>query len=160
MIAGYAGFSALIAILFLIAPRYLLTGGWVIHLVDVLFAAAVTFLTAGSSRPFFVFFVFVLFVASVRSRMTGVLVAAAAILVLFLSGPLTIVFATVAERAIVPPQTMIETGYGAALTLVLAFTAIQTRAMLADTEAVSPSLTLPAPRRPLRKHCAQWWTSV
>jgi len=137
VIAGYAGFSALIAILFHIAPRYLLTGGNAIHLVDVLFAAAVTFLTTGSSRPFFMFFVFVLFVASVRSRMTGVLVAAAAILVLFLSGPLTIVFATVAERAMVSPPSMIETGYGAALILVLAFTAIQTRAMLADTEAVS-----------------------
>ena len=130
-----------------------------IHLVDVLFAAAVTFLTTGSSRPFFVFFVFVLFVASVRLRMTGILVAAAAILVLFLSGPLTIVFATVAERAMVPPQTMIETGYGKLHT----GARVHRDSDAGDARRYGGGITTrtpPAPHRPLRKHCAQSWTSV
>ena len=137
VVIGYAAFSASLVILARIAPRYLLTAGYPIHVVDVLFAAAVTLLTTGLASPFFVFFVFVLFVTSVRSRMTATLFVAAAIAVLLLAGSQAVAFATVGAPASEPTGTMLETSYRVVLTLMLAFVALQTRTAHADTDAVS-----------------------
>jgi len=163
LVTGYVVFSAVVVILARLAPRYLLRVGYSIHVADVFFAAAVTLLTTGWGSPFFVFFVYVLFVTSVRSGMTAALVIAAAIAVLFLAGSQAVAFATVSEPAIEPTRAMLETGYRVVLTLMLAFTAMQTRVVHDDTDAVSrvlngasTALTFSDALRPFLDECLKY----
>ena len=137
LVTAYVTFSAVVLILGRVAPNVVLRIASVIHVVDVLFAAGVTLLTAGSGSPFFVFFVFVLFVTSVQSTTTAALLTAAAIAVLFLAGSQVVAFATLIEPAVEPTRTLVETCYVAVLTLMLAFTAMQARAVRAESDAVS-----------------------
>src|SRR3954469_1902944 len=60
LLSAYLSFSAVIVIVAHLAPRYLVKAGLSIQIVDVLFAAAIMFVTRGTSSPFFGFFVFVL----------------------------------------------------------------------------------------------------
>lgn len=136
LLSAYVSFSAIISIVARLAPSYLLKAGFAIHLVDLLFATAITFLTKGSGSPFFVFFVFVLFAAPVRWGLTATLATVAAAIVLFL-----------AEAQLAPPspagpalevtRTLIRTSYLVVLTVMLAFTAAQERAFRSESEAHS-----------------------
>ena len=134
LLTAYVSFSALISIVATLAPSYLLKAGVAIHLVDVLFATAITFLTRGSSSPFFVFFVFVLFAAPVRWGLMATLATGAVALVIFLAetqlDPLT-------SPRVEITRTVMRTSYLVVLTLMLSFTAAQERAFRAESNALA-----------------------
>ena len=138
LLAAYVSFSAIVLIVDRLAPSYALKARFAIHLVDLLFATAITFLTRGSSSPFFVFFVFVLFAAPVRWGLTATLATGGVAIVLFL-----------AEAHLAPPaspgglglevtRTVMRTSYLVVLTLMLAFTAAQDRVFRAESDAAFP----------------------
>ncbi len=137
LLTAYVAFSAFISIVARLAPSYLLKAGFVIHLVDLLFATAITFLTKGSGSPFFVFFLFVLIAAPVRWGLTATLATVAAAIVLFLAESQFAPLATPAGPGLEATRTLIRTSYLVVLTVMLAFTAGQERAFRAESDAHS-----------------------
>ena len=140
LLAVYVSFGAIIMIVARVAPSYLLRAGLALHLVDVLFAAVITFLTRGSGSPFFVFFVFVLFAAPVRWGMTAALLTGVVAVVLFLAESQLVPLASRSEPAEMT-RTIMRTSYFMVLTLTLAFAAGQARAFRTESDALSRVLT-------------------
>ena len=137
LLTAYVAFSAIISIVARLAPSYLLKAGFAIHLVDLLFATAITFLTKGSGSPVFVFFVFVLFAAPVRWGLTATLATVAAAIVLFLAEAQIAPLVNPAGAALEVTRTLIRTSYLVVLTVMLAFTAAQERAFRSESDAHS-----------------------
>ena len=137
LLTAYVSFSAIISIVARLAPSYLLKAGFAIHLVDLLFATAIAFLTGGSGSPFFVFFLFVLFAAPVRWGLTATLATVAAAIVLFLAEAQIAPLASPAGPGLEVTRTLIRTSYLVVLTVMLAFTARQERAFRAESDAHS-----------------------
>ncbi len=115
----------------------MLKAGFGVHLVDLLFAASITFLTRGSGSPFFVFFVFALFAAPVRWGMVATLATAATAAVLFLAEAQLLPLEGHSERAVEITRTVLRTSYLLVLTVMLAFAAVQARAFRAESYALS-----------------------
>ena len=137
LLIGYVSFSAIISIIARLAPSSLLKAGFGIHLVDLLFAASITFLTRGFGSPFFVFFVFALFAAPVRWGLVATLATAAIAAVLFLAEAQLVPLEGHGERAVEMTRTLLRTSYLVVLTVMLAFTAVQARAFRAESDALS-----------------------
>ena len=137
LLTAYVSFSAIISIIARLAPSYLLKAGFAIHLVDVLFATAITFLTRGSSSPFFIFFVFVSFAAPVRWGLTATLGTVAVAAVLFAAEAQLATLASPGGRGLEVTRTLVRTSYLVVLTVMLAFTAAQERAFRAESDALS-----------------------
>jgi len=85
LLSAFVFFSAVIVIVSQLAPRYLLQAGLAIPIVDVLFAAAIMFVTRGMSSPFFGFFVFVLIAAPPRGGVFVTVATGVSAVVLFLA---------------------------------------------------------------------------
>jgi signal transduction histidine kinase len=136
LLTAYVSFSAILSIIARLAPSYLLKARFAIHLVDLLFATAITFLTRGSSSPFFVFFVFVLFAAPVRWGLTATLATGAVAVVVFLAEAYLAPLASPGGPGLEITRTVMRTSYLVVLTLMLAFTAAQERTFRAERNAL------------------------
>jgi len=93
LVAGFAVYSVVVALLVPRASDYLSRLQIVVHVIDIAVFSAFIYLTEGTTSLFFVYFVFALITATLRWQWRGTVVTAAVTLVAFLafgvvSGPL------------------------------------------------------------------------
>jgi signal transduction histidine kinase len=140
LLVAYVSFSALIALIARLRPAHLLGSGLPIHVIDVLFAAAIAFLTRDSNNPFFVFFLFALVAAPLRGGLKTTIATGGAAVILFLVPAEFVPRAGNAAHAADITRNIMRTGYLVILTLMLAFVAAQVRTLRAESQAVSQVL--------------------
>ena len=84
MLAAYAAYSVLVLAYVHRAPRVSVTQGHVFHGLDVLWTAALTFVSEGPVSPFFLFFLFVVLSAAYRWGFLGTVVTTLVTVAVFL----------------------------------------------------------------------------
>ncbi len=144
LLSAYVSFSAVIVIVGRLAPRYLLEAGLVIQLVDVLFAAAIMFVTRGVSSPFFGFFVFVLIAAPPRGGVFVTVATGVSAVVLFLAAtqflPMFFPIVGASPTVVETTRTIMRAAYLLVLTLMLGFTTTKAHAFGEEAHAVLRAL--------------------
>jgi len=137
LLGGYLVFGAAVYVVALIAPSYLLDAGFAIHLVDVLWAAAMAVLTLGSHNPFFVFLVFALIGAAARWGLTATLVTGGVTVALSSAGSLFAPLMGHGEPPLEIAHVFMQGIYSLVLTLMVGVLASQGRAYLAERDTLS-----------------------
>jgi signal transduction histidine kinase len=144
LLSGYVSFSAVIVIVGRLAPRYLLQAGVAIQIVDVLFAAAIMFVTLGMSSPFFGFFVFVLIASPPRGGVFVTIATGVCAVVLFLAAtqflPMFFPIVGASPAVIETTRTIMRAAYLLVLALMLGFGMTKAHAFRAEANAVLRAL--------------------
>lgn len=84
VLTAYAAYSLLVLALVHRAPRLAPAHGFILHGLDVLWTAALTFVSEGPVSPFFLFFLFVVLAAAYRWAFAGTMVTTAVTISVFL----------------------------------------------------------------------------
>lgn len=136
LLALYGAFSVVVLAAAEFGARWLQGVRPAIHVIDVMLAAAVTFLTQGASSPFFVYFVFVLFGAAARWGLSGALATGTVAVSLFVLQAWLAPLLMAGEPAELT-RTIMRVAYLLLLTLTLGVLAAHQRALRSERTALS-----------------------